>query len=253
MKRIKRYKDFLENATANASSTAGMGAVSAAQPGSVAGTFGTTGSGDIGFTFKKEKRKKGDATQVTDMRDLAPAKGITKVEDIKESLIVRKRDPKYDDEVVSVINDCLSELYDIGFELFNIDYNKERMSMDLDDEQTGYFDDEELRISLNKTVNEKWLGNIQSRIIFNKDGITDKSIRTMRGAPITDSEKSISDICEDSALRLINFLDYQSGNLDIYWKVMGSASNFPSYFMGRNEPRDINIKIDFILKNIIKH
>jgi hypothetical protein len=41
------------------------------------------GSGDKTFTFKKGKRKKGDPSEVTDMRDLAPVKGVTKVEDIK--------------------------------------------------------------------------------------------------------------------------------------------------------------------------
>lgn len=86
MRKIKRYKEFLENAVATASSTAGMGAVTAAQPGALAGTTGIEGSGDVGFTFKKEKRKKGDPSQVTDMRDLAPVKGITKVEDIKLSI-----------------------------------------------------------------------------------------------------------------------------------------------------------------------
>lgn len=246
MKRIKRYKDFLENATADASSTAGMGAVSSAQPGSVAGTFGTTGSGDIGFVFKKEKRKKGNPTQVTDMRDLAPAKGITKVDDIKESLTLRKRDPKYDDEVTSTINDCLAELYDIGFELSDVSYSKDRLSMDLDDEETGYFDDEELRISVHKMVNETWKGNIQSRIIFNRENISDKSIRTMRGTPMSKSEEQLSDICEEIALRMINLLDYKNGNLDIYWQVAGQA-------MPLNEPRNININVHFILKNIIKH
>ncbi len=246
MKRIKRYKDFLENATANASSTSGMGAVSPAQPGSVAGTTGTEGSGDIGFVFKKEKRKKGNATQVTDMRDLVPAKGITKVDDIKESLTLRKRDPKYDDEVTSTINDCLAELYDIGFELSDVSYSKDRLSMDLDDEETGYFDDEELRISVHKMVNENWKGNIQSRIIFNKENISDKSTRTMRGTPMSKSEEHLSEICEETALRMINLLDYQSGNLDIYWEVAGQA-------MPWNEPRNININVHFILKNIIRH
>ena len=84
MKYLKPYKKFNEdgNATVGAS-TSGMGAVTSSQPGALAGTTGTEGSGDIGFTFKKERRKKGDPSKVTDMRDLEPAKGITKVEDIK--------------------------------------------------------------------------------------------------------------------------------------------------------------------------
>ena len=137
MKKIKRYKEFLENAVSTASSTAGMGAVTAAQPGALAGTTGTEGSGDVGFVFKKEKRKKGNPSQVTDMRDLAPAKGITKVEDIKESLTIRKRDPRYDDEVKDIIEDCIIDFYDDGFELNRIDYNKNTETVDLDDDTYG--------------------------------------------------------------------------------------------------------------------
>ena len=77
---LKKYKDFLEDATANAS-ISGMGDVVSSQPGEFAGMTGTEGSGDIGFTFKKEKRKKGDPTKVSDLRDLENAK-INKIEDI---------------------------------------------------------------------------------------------------------------------------------------------------------------------------
>ncbi len=54
MRYIKSYKKFQENAVATASSTAGPGPVVAAQPGVLPGTFGEPGSGDLGFTFKKE-------------------------------------------------------------------------------------------------------------------------------------------------------------------------------------------------------
>lgn len=85
MKYLKRYDKFFEDgegggavagggvATANASNTTGMGAVVSAQPGAFAGTAGTTGSGDIGFVLgydPKKKRKKGDPSQVSDLRDL---------------------------------------------------------------------------------------------------------------------------------------------------------------------------------------
>ena len=126
MKYLKSFKKFDENATASASSTSGMGAVSAAQPGSVAGTTGTTGSGDIGFTFKKEKRKKGDPTKVTDMRDLAPAKGITKLKESNSE----SRDPANDSKTRNMINDCIIELYDLDFELAMMDYQKEREFVD---------------------------------------------------------------------------------------------------------------------------
>jgi len=84
MKYLKRYDMFFEDgegggaagggvATANASNTAGMGAVVSAQPGAFAGTAGTTGSGDVGFVLgynPKKKRKKGGPSQVSDLRDL---------------------------------------------------------------------------------------------------------------------------------------------------------------------------------------
>ncbi len=80
MKHLKNYKSFNEDATANAS-TAGMGGVSPAQPGVLPGTTGVSGSGDVTFTFKriKEVRKKGDVTEVSDLRDLKPA-NINKVD-----------------------------------------------------------------------------------------------------------------------------------------------------------------------------
>ena len=72
--KIKTYKQFNEDVVATASSTAGMGAVVSAQPGALPGTTGTEGSGDIGFTFKKERRKKGKPSEVSDLRDLEPVK-----------------------------------------------------------------------------------------------------------------------------------------------------------------------------------
>jgi hypothetical protein len=85
MKYLKKYDKFFEDgegggtavgggvATANASNTAGMGAVVSAQPGAFAGTTGTTGSGDVGFVLganPKKRRKKGNPSQVSDLRDL---------------------------------------------------------------------------------------------------------------------------------------------------------------------------------------
>ena len=89
MKYLKQYQKFFEDgegggtAAANAS-IAGMGSVVAAQPSALPGVPGTSGSGDIGFglggvqtktpiaTFngKKKKKKKGDPTEVSDLRDL---------------------------------------------------------------------------------------------------------------------------------------------------------------------------------------
>lgn len=75
MRYLKSYKKFFEDggtATANASNVSGMGAVVAAQPGSLPGTFGTDGSGDIGVVLnsKKRRRKKGKPSEVSDLRDL---------------------------------------------------------------------------------------------------------------------------------------------------------------------------------------
>ena len=85
MKHLKRYKAFLEDGTATATATtAGMGAVSNAQPGALAGTTGTDGSGDISFYMldkKGKKIKKGNPSEVSDARYLAPAKGITKLKE----------------------------------------------------------------------------------------------------------------------------------------------------------------------------
>lgn len=94
MRFLKTYKQF-EDATANAT-TAGMGAVTSSQPSANAGATtgdaftsggGVEGSGDISFTFKKEKRKKGSASEVSDMRDLEDNSKIGDkfpVEEIKE-------------------------------------------------------------------------------------------------------------------------------------------------------------------------
>ena len=94
MKYLKQYQKFFEDGDAggasagtacvNASTTAGMGSVVAAQPSALPGVPGTSGSGDIGFglggvqtktpisTFngKKKKKKKGDPNEVSDLRDL---------------------------------------------------------------------------------------------------------------------------------------------------------------------------------------
>jgi hypothetical protein len=84
MKYLKKYQKFFEDGEGGGAASsggtayadagiAGMGAVVSAQPGQFAGTTGTTGSGDVGFGLgatKKEKRKKGKPSQVTDLRDL---------------------------------------------------------------------------------------------------------------------------------------------------------------------------------------
>ena len=78
MRFLKSFKKFDENAQVT-----GSGDVVAPTIGNLPGVGELNGTGDIGFTFKKKKGVKGNPSEVTDMRDLAPAKGVTKVEDIK--------------------------------------------------------------------------------------------------------------------------------------------------------------------------
>ena len=248
MRYIKSYKKFQENAVATASSTAGSGPVVSATVGSLPGVGVMDGSGDLGFVLKKEKRKKGDPTKVTDMRDLAPAKGVTKVEDIKESeMSIRPRDPAYDSETRNMINDCLIELYDLDFELGLMDYNKQRNSVDLDEEETGYFNQEELRISLNKTINEVWTGNMIIICKFNESGVISKDVMTLRasGKSLSQSEEELLYLVEEIAQKLIGNLDYEGGSFKIQWQVAGSA-------MPYNSERNISVNVQFSLENNLK-
>ena len=248
MRYIKSYKKFQENAVATASSTAGSGPVVSATVGSLPGVGVMDGSGDLGFVLKKEKRKKGDPTKVTDMRDLAPAKGVTKVEDIKESeMTIRPRDPAYDPNTRNMINDCLIELYDLDFELTMMDYNKQRNSVDLDEEETGYFNQEELRISLNKTINEVWTGNMIIICKFNESGIISKDVMTLRasGKSLSQSEEELLYLVEEIAQKLIGNLDYEGGSFKIQWQVAGSA-------MPYNSERNISVNVQFSLENNLK-
>ena len=248
MRYIKSYKKFQENAVATASSTAGSGPVVSATVGSLPGVGVMDGSGDLGFVLKKEKRKKGDPTKVTDMRDLAPAKGVTKVEDIKESeMTLRPRDPAYDSETRNMINDCLIELYDLDFELGLMDYNKQRNSVDLDEEETGYFNQEELRISLNKTINQVWTGNMIIICKFNESGVISKDVMTLRasGKSLSQSEEELLYLVEEIAQKLIGNLDYEGGSFKIQWQVAGSA-------MPYNSERNISVNVQFSLESNLK-
>lgn len=241
MRYLKPYKKFQENAAASASSSAGMGTVSAAQPGALAGTTGTSGSGDLGFTFKKEKRKKGDPTEVSDMRDLEPAEGITKVEEIKES-----RDPSLDAVTKSKINDCIVELLDSDFELNGIDYKIGDLARETETEYfaTQISETEELKISLHKQINKIWTGNMSVKCKFDVKGIISKRVTTLRGqGPEMDkAEKELFDFVEEISAKIINSLDYKFGQFSIMWRVSGPA-------MPWNSDRTIDIDIDFILNN----
>jgi hypothetical protein len=235
MKFIKKYKSFLEdgNASVNAS-TGGMGAVVSAQPGALPGQSGTTGSGDVSFTFKKEKRKKGGPSQVSDLRDLKDVK-TDKVEDIKESY-------KLTDDESLLIEDCIIELIDMGFEINKVNADSEDQEYDIDDDTQGNFKSQEIRISLFKQVEKLWRGNLQLRYSFDKNEVYKKNISTLRpNKELEDYESKIVDIAEEASYKLINHLEYTSGDLMVEFLVAGSA-------MPYDKLRHININVHIILR-----
>jgi hypothetical protein len=245
MKYLKKWKLFLEDGLS--STTSGMGDISSSQPGSLPGTTGDEGSGDLGFTFKKEKREKGDPTKVTDMRDLETSKEITHVEEIKESEMI-VRDPKYNKLISDMINDCVVELCDEDFELTMMKYDKDIVDNDFLNSDGGYIDYEELRISLHKLISQNWTGNYSIGCRFDKDGETSRKIITLRGrgSEMTDEEQMLFDMAEDSSIKLINSLDYQYGFFNIEWLVAGSG-------MPYNTDRNINVNVSFVLYNDLKN
>jgi hypothetical protein len=228
MKYLKFYKKFFEDgdsggtATANASNTSGMGAVVAAQPGALPGTFGTDGSGDIGFTFKKEKRKKGKPSEVSDLRDLEPAKDVTKVE---ESISNKKEK--------DLIFDCLLDLLDEEFGITDIEeYPRSILTKD------ELITSREIIISLHKNVYKKWRGNIEIRYEFNKEGII--SSRSLSNNEPGDGEIQLINLIDDCSHRLINLLNFKTGEFKFSCLVVGSA-------MPWNTERNVNINIGISL------
>jgi hypothetical protein len=236
MKHLKRYKAFLEDGTATATATtAGMGAVSNAQPGALPGTTGTTGSGDVSFYMldkKGKKIKKGTPSEVSDARYLAPAKGITK---LKESY-------RLTEEETSLVEDCLVELIDMGFEMKEYKIDSEDEEYDIDDDTQGSFKSQEIRISLFKQVEKLWRGNLNLRYSFDKNEVYKKNISTLRpNRELEDYESEIVDAAEEASHKLINHLEYTSGDLIVEFLVAGSA-------MPWNEQRNISINIHIILR-----
>jgi hypothetical protein len=236
MKYLKKYSNFFEDGTANATATtAGMGAVTSAQPGALPGTTGTEGSGDIPFYFldkKGKKIKKGNPSEVSDMRYLEPAKGITK---LKESYWLEDDDAK-------TVEECLQELYDMGFEIneYKVDSNDEEY--DLDDDNQGTFKSQEIRISLFKQVEKVWKGNLNLRYNFDRNEVYQKHTSTLRpsGSELEQYESEIVEASEDASIKLINHLEYTSGILTIYFQAPGQAVNW-------NKERHINVNIHIVL------
>jgi hypothetical protein len=236
MKHLKKYKSFLEdgNAAANASTTAGMGAVSNAQPGALAGTTGTEGSGDVSFYMldkKGKKIKRGTPSEVSDARYLEPAKGITKVEE-----------SKLDVEEVNIIEECLQELYDMGFEINEYNLDSEDEEYDIDDDNYGTFKSQEIRISVYKQVEKIWRGNLNLKYSFDKNEVYKKHISTLRpgGSELESYESEIVEVAEDACNKLINHLEYTSGVLTVYFEAPGQMANW-------NKERSINVNIHIVL------
>ena len=231
---IEQINITYEDAVATAS-TAGMGAVSSAQPGALPGTTGVDGSGDKStYLLSKKNRvvKRGKPSEVSDMRFLEPAKGITKV---KES-INQKENLNIDQ--VRIVNDCLVDLYHMGFRLTTL----EKDFYDIGDTPlfkilTKNENEDDIRISLHKMVNLNWTGNISIRYEFDKSGVTKKRVRTLRGSgsELTTDEKELTDIVDDSTRLLINMLEYNTGYFDISYLVVGS--------MPYNSDRNVNLNI----------
>jgi hypothetical protein len=217
---IEEISITYEDAVATAS-TAGMGGVSNAQVGALPGTTAEPGSGDRSTYLLSKKGKgvkKGKPSEVSDMRFLEPAKGITKV---KES--INQKENLNMDQVL-IVNDCLVDLYHMGFKLSTL-------------EQDIYDTEDDIRISLHKMINVIWTGNISVRYEFDKSGITKKRVRTLRGSgsELTTDEKELTDIVDDSTRLLINMLEYNTGYFDISYLVVGS--------MPYNSDRNVNLNI----------
>ena len=120
----ERYGQTLENSTATAT-TAGMGAVSVASVSSTSLDASQPGSGDPTFTLKSNtKRKRGNPSQVSDLRDLAPAK-ITRVSEInmkhlKGFKVFENNSQIHYGEVSSIIADFTNEFTDLGYDVSGI-------------------------------------------------------------------------------------------------------------------------------------
>ena len=114
----------LENSTATAT-TGGMGAVSVASVSSTSVDASQPGSGDPTFTLKSNtKRKRGNPSQVSDLRDLAPAK-ITRVSEInmkhlKGFKVFENNSQIHYGEVSSIIADFTNEFTDLGYDVSGI-------------------------------------------------------------------------------------------------------------------------------------
>lgn len=255
MKYLKLYKKFFEDGgdgggasgsgdgggmAYTSASISGMGPVVSAQPGLLPGTTGTVGSGDVSRTFKKERRKKGKPSEVSDLRDLGSADTVN----IKESLSAEKED---------IIKDCLLDLYDDGFVLNQLNEYSRKHQFDKDD-GVGDFINKRLDISLSKDLNDIYTGTLTIKSKFDKSGITDTNIITLRprGKKLSDFEQQYLDTCEDISNKLFNSLDYKSGSFTIEFLPRKEVTYYNNPIVrGQNSTRIYtNLKIHFNLSKI---
>jgi hypothetical protein len=249
MNKIKSFRDFLENAAVSASSTAGPGPVVSATVGSIPGSGPMNGSGDVSFFLNDKRRrgKKGNPSQVSDMRDLAQSKEVTHLKESDVTGVVIPRHPDHDPATRNMIDICLVELYDLDFELVFMNYDIQKHSVDLDDEETGYSSKEELTVSLNKNIQDIWHGNMIITGKFDESGTISTDILTLRGSgkSLNKFEQSLFDLVEEISQKLLGNLDYEKGSFRISFEVVGSAM---PYAWSRN----ISVNVHFTLENNFK-
>lgn len=249
MNKIKSFRDFLENAAVSASSTAGLGPVVSATVGSIPGGGPMNGSGDVSFFLndRRRRRKKGNPSQVSDMRDLTRSKEVTHLKESDMTGGVIPRHPDHDPATRNMIDICLVELYDLDFDLVFMNYDIQKHSVDLDDEETGHSSKEELTIALNKNIQDLWHGNMIITGKFNESGTISTDISTLRGSgkSLNKFEQSLFDLVEDISQKLLGNLDYEEGSFRISFEVVGSAM---PYAWSRN----ISVNVHFTLENNFK-
>ena len=147
-----------------------------------------------------------------------------------------------------MIEECLQELYDMGFTVkYFLDSKDEEYDIDADDDNYGTFKSQELKVVLYKTVEKIWRGNLRLRYLFNRDEAYEKYTSTLRpGGGLESYESEISEALEDACHKLINHLEYTSGVLTIYFEAPGQATP-PITSSSWNKERKINIDINIVL------
>lgn len=244
MRYLRKYKLFFEdgdgggsagsgdascsvggNAYVNAT-TAGMGDITNAVVGDLPGVSGASGSGDVTVVSKRVKRKKGNPTQVTDLRDLDDVK----TNKIEESIIIGG--DEIDEYDLNIIKDSMIELNDLGFKIIKIYKN-------------GLTDTEKIFITLELNTTKMNRGIIL-HYFFNKDNVMDKSEKRLGKIGQkkveynpNEFERKVVNTIEYISHQLINMLDYYDAIIDIYHEK-NSFNNFKIEIELFGESKKIN-------------